>query len=215
MLKNKKMLPIVAILLIIVIAGIIMLNIKGMNYGLIYGNNATIKMSLDIKPELDDIVKEIFGSQYNIKSINSTENNIVITVKSTSSDQINELIAKTNEKYNLSITNEDIEIINNPKISGKDLVLPYLTPAIVVFVLILIYFIIRYKKVGILQILTTSLITIVGVQLLYLSIYALVRIPVNQLTMPISVLLFVVSFIVLIEVYERKIVRIKKSQKAK
>ena len=63
MLKNKKILPI--LVLVIIIVGVIMLAIKGMNYGLIYGNNTTIKMNLGKQVEVEDIAKEIKNSQFN------------------------------------------------------------------------------------------------------------------------------------------------------
>ena len=53
MLKNKKILPI--LILAIIIVGVVILAIKGMNYGLIYGNNTTIKMNLKLEKEAEDL----------------------------------------------------------------------------------------------------------------------------------------------------------------
>ena len=99
MLKNKKILPILVLLIIIV--GVIVLAIKGMNYGLIYGNNTTIKMNLGKQVEVEDIAKEIFEKEYNVKLVNNHKENVLITAKSVSEEQISTLISKINEKYEL------------------------------------------------------------------------------------------------------------------
>lgn len=211
MLKNKKILPI--LVLIIVMIGVIVLAIKGMNYGLNYGNNTTIKMNLKLEKETETIVKEVFGNKYNIKTANNTEDNIIITVKTASEEQINTFISKINEKYDLSITNEDLEVTNNSKMKGKDIIRPYLAPAIITSIIVVLYFIIRYKNLGILKTLITTLLTIFGAQMIYLSVYAIARIPVNELAMPISMLILILSFITLVEIFEKDMLELKSNKK--
>lgn len=213
MLKNKKILPILVLLIIIV--GVIVLAIKGMNYGLIYGNNTTIKMNLGKQVEVEDIAKEIFEKEYNVKLVNNHKENVLITAKSVSEEQISTLISKINEKYELSISNEDLEITNNSKMNGKDIIRPYLAPAIITSIIVVLYFTIRYKKLGVLKTLITTLLIIMGTQMVYLSIYAITRIPVNSLTMPIAVILFVIVIIVLIENFRKEKTKIKDKKKIK
>lgn len=211
MLKNKKILPILVLLIIIV--GVIVLAIKGMNYGLIYGNNTTIKMNLGKQVEVEDIAKEIFEKEYNMKFVNNHKENVLITAKSVSEEQISTLISKINEKYELSISNEDLEITNNSKMNGKDIIRPYLAPAIITSIIVVLYFIIRYKNLGILKTLITTLLTIFGAQMIYLSVYAIARIPVNELAMPISMLILVLSFIVLAEIFDKDMSKLKSNKK--
>ena len=211
MLKNKKILPILVLLIIIV--GVIVLAIKGMNYGLIYGNNTTIKMNLGKQVEVEDIAKEIFEKEYNVKLVNNNKENVLITAKSVSEEQISTLISKINEKYELSISNEDLEITNNSKMNGKDIIRPYLAPAIITSIIVVLYFTIRYKKLGVLKTLITTLLIIMGTQMVYLSIYAITRIPVNELAMPISMLILVLSFIVLAEIFDKDMSKLKSNKK--
>ena len=211
MLKNKKILPI--LVLVIIIVGVIMLAIKGMNYGLIYGNNTTIKMNLGKQVEVEDIAKEIFEKEYNVKLVNNHKENVLITAKSVSEEQISTLISKINEKYELSISNEDLEITNNSKMNGKDIIRPYLAPAIITSIIVVLYFTIRYKKLGVLKTLITTLLIIMGTQMVYLSIYAITRIPVNELAMPISMLILVLSFIVLAEIFDKDMSKLKSNKK--
>ena len=211
MLKNKKILPILVLLIIIV--GVIVLAIKGMNYGLIYGNNTTIKMNLGKQVEVEDIAKEIFEKEYNMKFVNNHKENVLITAKSVSEEQISTLISKINEKYELSISNEDLEITHNSKMNGKDIIRPYLAPAIITSIIVVLYFIIRYKNLGILKTLITTLLTIFGAQMIYLSVYAIARIPVNELAMPISMLILILSFITLAEIFEKDMSKLKSNKK--
>ena len=211
MLKNKKILPILVLLIIIV--GVIVLAIKGMNYGLIYGNNTTIKMNLGKQVEVEDIAKEIFEKEYNVKLVNNHKENVLITAESVSEEQISTLISKINEKYELSISKEDLEITNNAKMNGKDIIRPYLAPAIITSIIVVLYFTIRYKKLGVLKTLITTLLTIMGTQMVYLSIYAITRIPVNKLAMPISMLILVLSFIVLAERFDKDMSKLKSNKK--
>ena len=213
--KNKKMLFLLGVMLIIIIVGITIIYTKGMNYGLSYGENTTIEMYLTVKPETSDIkniVTEIFGKNNNIRIVENLKNDILITVKSADEQQINTLISKINEKYSLEITNDDLEVLNNAKMSLKDVIFPYIAPSIISTLVLLLYFIIRYRKQGIIKVFTYTVLTVIGAQLLYFSIYAIVRAPINELTMPISMILLILSFILLIETYEKN-EYIKKSQK--
>ena len=193
--------------------GVIVLAIKGMNYGLIYGNNTTIKMNLGKQVEVEDIAKEIFEKEYNVKLVNNHKENVLITAKSVSEEQISTLISKINEKYELSISNEDLEITNNSKMNGKDIIRPYLAPAIITSIIVVLYFTIRYKRLGVLKTLITTLLIIMGTQMVYLSIYAITRIPVNELAMPISMLILVLSFIVLAEIFDKDMSKLKSNKK--
>lgn len=216
MLKNKKNLTLIVLLLIIIIAGVSLTLIKGINYGLIYGENINIQMYINQKVELADIksiVTDVFGNKNNVKQINHLNQFIDITVKTASEEELNTLVSKINEKYELEITRDDLEIINNPKIKGIDLVFPYIMPVLITSIISLIYFIVRYRKIGILKILLYTIITIIGTQLIYLSIYSITRIPVNQLTMPISMAIFVLSLVLLSEAYESNDNNSKKTQK--
>ena len=163
--------------------------------------------------EVEDIAKEIFEKEYNVKLVNNHKENVLITAKSVSEEQISTLISKINEKYELSISNEDLEITNNSKMNGKDIIRPYLAPAIITSIIVVLYFTIRYKKLGVLKTLITTLLIIMGTQMVYLSIYAITRIPVNELAMPISMLILVLSFIVLAEIFDKDMSKLKSNKK--
>ena len=97
--------------------------------------------------------------------------------------------------------------------NGKDIIRPYLAPAIITSIIVVLYFTIRYKKLGVLKTLITTLLIIMGTQMVYLSIYAITRIPVNELAMPISMLILVLSFIVLAEIFDKDMSKLKSNKK--
>lgn len=206
MLKDKKAILIVAILLIVIISGIIITFTKGVNYNLSYGQNTTIAAYINTQIDLNeirDIVTEVFGRDNSIRKVDDLNNYLLITVKSANDEQIDTFVTKINEKYNLEITKDNLNISNNAKVGISDLVYPYIIPVLISSAIILIYFIVRYRKLGIPRVIISSILTVIGVQLIYLSAYAITRIPVNELTMSISMILFILSFILLIEKYEK------------
>ena len=182
-----------------------------------YGNNTTLELYLESNFKEDDvknIIEEVFGKDIKIRKVNNLNNDILITAKTISDEQINNLVSKINEKLNTELTKEDLIITNNAKINEMDLIKPYILPVVISSILVLIYFIIRYKQIGILkQIIPITLITIIFVQLLVLSVYAITRLPINEFTMPIAIALFVISLIILTEYFEKKLERAKLSQK--
>ena len=161
-----------------------------------YGNNTTLELYLESNFKEDDvknIIEEVFGKDIKIRKVNNLNNDILITAKTISDEQINNLVSKINE---------------------MDLIKPYILPVVISSILVLIYFIIRYKQIGILkQIIPITIITIIFVQLLVLSVYAITRLPINEFTMPIAIALFVISLIILTEYFEKKLERAKLSQK--
>ncbi len=215
MLKNKKILSLLVIVLIVIIVGIVIIFTKGMNYGLLYDNNKTIELYLEAgieSTDINSIIKEVFGDKIKIRQVNNLQYDILITTKSASDEQLNNLVFKVNEKYGLDIDVEDLIVTDNAKISGIDLVSPYLLPVSISTILILIYFIVRYKKLKIFKVSLITITTIIFIQLLLLSIYAIIRLPINEYTMPISMILYLISVIVLTEKFENDLEKLKKEQ---
>lgn len=215
MLKNRKILFLLAIMLIIIVAGIVMLFVKGMNYGLNYGDNTTVELYLESDFEdvdIQNIIKEVFGNDIEIRQVNNLKKDILIITKSVKDEQLNDLVSKVNEKYGLELKTDDLIVTNNVKISGVDLISPYVLPVVVTTVAILIYFIVRYKKIGIFKVSLITILTIVLVQLLVMSIYVITRLPINEYTMPISMMLYLISVIAITEKFENDLNNLKKEQ---
>ncbi len=215
MLKNKKMLSLLAIILIIVIAGTIMLFIKGMNYGLTYGDNTTIELYLETDFESADvqgIIKEVFGDNIKTRQVNNLKQDVLIITKSVSDEQLNTLVSKVNEKYGLELKTDDLLITNNTKISGVDLISSYILPICISTIAILVYFMIRYRKLGIYKVTLITILTIIIILAVYTSIYAIIRLPINEFTMPIAMILYVISIILVAEKFERDLLELSNKE---
>ena len=91
-------------------------------------------------------MEETIGSNANVRTLNESNSSILITVKEISDEQKNNLAAKINEKYSLELSQEDLKITNNAQIKLCDLIKPYIAPSIISIALIMIYFVIRYRK---------------------------------------------------------------------
>lgn len=212
MLKNKKMLSLLVIILIIIIAGTVILFTKGMNYGLVYGDNTTVELYLEADFKNDDIqsiIKEVFGDNIKIRQVNNLRQDILIIAKSVSDEQLNTLVSKFNEKYGLELKTEDLLITNNTKISGVDLISSYILPICISAIAILAYFIIRYRRLGIYKVSLITILTIILAFAMYASIYAISRLPINEFTMPIAVIIYAISIILITEKFENDLKKAK------
>lgn len=207
MLKNKKILVLLVAILVIIMVGVILLGVKGMNYSLLYGANTQIEMYLENDFELEDIkaiAKETLGEN-NIRLLDESKHDILITVKSASDEQQNNLISKVNEKYGLELSMQNLIVVNNGEMKLTDLISRYVFPVVIASLVILAYFIVRYRKLKIEKVALYTLITIIGLQIALLIIYAITRIPVNSFTMPISMLIFILSVLGLTEYFDNQI----------
>lgn len=211
MFKDKKKIFLV-ILAIIILAGIIVFCIKGLNYNISYGKNTNIlvNFSTDVDTkEIKQVVEEVIENSARVRTNNETNSYITITVESITDEQKTNLISKLNEKYELELADEDLEIISNAQIKLVDIIKPYIAPSVISIILIMIYFIIAYRKYGIGKVVLETLGSILISEATLFSIYAIARIPVNSITMPISVILFVIVIIALMEKFKKEETKIK------
>ena len=217
MFKDKKNI-FLAIICIVILAGIIMFCIKELNYNLSYGKNTTISVNIEKDVNINEIkqlVEEVVGSEADVRTLNESNNYVLITVKEITDEQKSNLLAKINEKYSLELSQDDIKTTNNAQVKLCDMIKPYITPSIISIALIMIYFVIRYRKYGIGKIILETLGSIVISEALLFSIYAITRIPVNSLTMPMAVILFVIVIIVLMERFRKEEAKAKEKSKRK
>lgn len=85
----------------------------------------------------------------------------------------------------------------------KDLTQPYIIPMLVSFLIITVYYIVKYRKIGILKVIEYTLIGTIGIQLVFLSIYSITRLKINFVTMPISIIIYALTFLVLTDIFDK------------
>ena len=201
------------ILICLILAGTIMVCLKGFNVGLPYRENINISVYVGKKIEDKDmktITNEVFkGKSTMVQKVELFEDMISIQTEEMSEEELNEkkkiLINKLNEKYEVEIKDDDREIVHNPKVRLSTIAKRYVLPFGITTIAIVIYQIIRFRKLGVLKILLTTIISLGIISLTYLSLIAITRIPINKLTIPVGMLIYVTVIIILNMKYEEKL----------
>ena len=195
---NKKI--IYAVLAVIFIVAVIITAVKGFNVGLVYGEGTEINFSLtdsDVeKEDVKAIAKEVFpGSKVIIQRIEYFTNSALIKINKTdvSAEDIENLKNKINEKYNVNLQTEAIEVNHVQNVKLRTIVEPYVGPLGLSLLVILGYFAIRFRgtkeMIALVKYIVISEATI-------FCLYAICRLPVNGITMPFVTLAFFGTIIV-------------------
>lgn len=195
---KQKSTKILAILIaIILILGTIMIFTKGLAFELKYQDSKKIEINLGKEfneKEIKEITKEVFGNQpVMIQAIEVYKDAISITTTEITEEQKTEIVTKINEKYGVELKAEDITIEEIAHTRGRDIIKPYIQPFAISTIIILVYLIIRYNKLNLLEILTQSIGIIVLTQFVLLSIIAITRMSIGTLTMPVVLIVYTFS----------------------
>lgn len=202
-----------ALLICIIIAGIIVIATFGLKADIIYSKNIELDIYLGKsfeKKDIENIVNEVFpGERTIVQEIEFFEDMVSITIQDRDEEELNnkveELNNKINEKYELENEVDDISITHNPKVKLSSLIMPYVWIMGISLVLILIFVAIRYKNLRVVKTLLTYIISIIGVEMLFLSILAIARIPINRQIIPIGLILYIFVITILTILNERKL----------
>ena len=202
----KKKIIIGIILTVIILVGIVITCTLGLNFDLIYTNHKEVDIYIEQEFNNDDIyniAKEVLGQEkILVQKVELYEDMVSISVKDITDEQLENLNNKINEKYGIENKIEDIDITSSPNVRGRDLIKPYILPVVITFILIIIYIAIysaicshNGAKIDIIKTLAKSIGVIIGTQLLYLSLIAITRIPINRLTIPFAIVIYVITTI--------------------
>lgn len=197
-----------AIITFLLVAGILILCIMGLNVGLTYAQSKQVDIYIGKEFENNDIaqiVKEVTGESFvGIQKVELYEDMVSITTKELSQEQLEQINQKINEKYAIENKIEDLTIIDNAKIRGRDVIKPYILPILITLVIITVYAAIRYRKLGI----GKTIIRVLGypilVEALLLSIIGIARIPVNYTTVSVVLLAYAITHIFVFLGLEKK-----------
>lgn len=209
-LKDPKKIFFYAVIALIIIAGIVMVAAKEFNVELRYKANKKVELSIG---ETVDIAKiqekadEVFGKGKSVvQMVEVFKDSVQITAEEISEEQKNSLVEKVNELYPQEATVEGEEpaklldastvtIDSNENARLRDILKPYIIPTAVVTMVILVYYAILYRKLGVAKVILKSLLTIVLAQVVLLSVLAIIRFPMGRLTTPLILLVYVTSLI--------------------
>lgn len=205
------------ILAVVIITGIIVIATVGFNVELNLKANNRVELHLGKNFEISDIrniTNEIFKSQpVIIQKVEVFEDTVGITAEEITDEQKQQLVDKVNEKYSLELNADSIETEKIPNEKIKDLINPYIFAFGLSTGLILVYMILKYKKLGMINILLTTLITITTTQATLFSLIAITRIPVGRFTIPMVITVFFITLFVLTHNFENKLDKVKEDKK--
>lgn len=205
---KSKQLRIILIALII-IAGIVMIAVKGFNFDLKYQDTQKVELYLQTEFNIGDIkqiTNEVFGNQkVMIQKVEVFEDSVSITTTSISDEQKNNLVTKVNEKYGTELKAEDIQIENIAHTRGRDIIKPYIIPFAIAIIATLIYIGIRYYKLKTVNVILTSIGIMVLAQILLFCVMAITRIPIGRLTIPLVIFVYLVTLFGITNRFENKL----------
>jgi len=200
--KTEQSKPIKLILLIsiviIIVGGIVILT-KGFNVGLDYSEAKNIKIYFEASyndNDLNQILNDVFENENRkIQEIEYFHDAVSIKIKNVSDEQIDNLKQKIGEKYNIDDIDKHIIVNDIPGLKLKDLAKPYIMPIIIATIIIFIYIVIRFRKIGIKETVLIPVVELFVIQLTYISLIAICRIPFGKLVIPVSILLYILSIV--------------------
>ena len=209
---KSKQLKIILIALVI-IAGIAMIAVKGFNFDLKYQDTQRVELYLKTEFNISDIrqiTNEVFGNQkVMIQKVEVFEDSVSITTTSISDEQKSNLITKINEKYGTELTAEDTTVEDIGHTRGRDIIKPYIIPFVIAVIIVLVYLGIRYYKLNIAKVIAKSIGIMALAQILLFSVIAITRIPIGRLTIPMVILVYLLTLFGITNMFEKDLAKKK------
>lgn len=206
----KKMIYI--ILAIIIIAGTVIVGTVGLKADIAYKKNIRIDIYLGKEFDNNDIkliAKGIFkDNDILVQQIELFGDMVSITVGQEHKENIDSLVetlkGALEEKYGIKFGKSDVQIVYNPKIKLSSIITPYIMPIGIATLIILVYVAIVYRKLGVFKVLGNYILWLIASELTFLSVFAIARIPINRLVIPLGLLIYVVVVTILTAINEKK-----------
>lgn len=205
---KSKQLKMVLIVLII-IAGIAMIAVKGFNFDLKYQDAQKIQLNLGKEFDNNDIKtiakEQLNGQKIMINKVEEFEDTVDITAKEINDEAKNNIITKINEKYETEINSETITVENVKHVRGRDLIKPYIIPFAIATITILVYIAIRYSKLGWAKTTLATIGILVLSQAVLFSVMAITRLPIGRLTIPLVIIVYLITLMGITNKLEEKL----------
>ena len=208
---------IVALLVaIIMIVGLIVTLTVGFNFDLKYQQAKKLQLYLEKDFEIADIkqiTSEVLPNEkVMLQKVEVFEDTVSIIAKEISEEQRNNLVNKINEKYELELKADQIEITTIPHTRGRDIIIPYITPFLIATILILVYMAVRYYKLGMIKTILKTGLTVVLAQAVLASVVVITRIPIGRLTIPLVLIVYVLSLLGMTSCLEKELSQKKEEE---
>ena len=148
--------------------------------------------------DVEAIAKEVLGKE-SVKVEKYEENESYATIEAgiITDKEAEELANKINEKYEVSITkssiqyDKEISLSKVGRVTLMDMAKQYLFYVIIATFAVLVYFAIMYRKQGIANVVSKTVVLIVLAEALFVSIIAIVRYPIDKLVIMAALTIYI------------------------
>lgn len=195
------------VVIAIMLAGISVICTTGFNLSLMYSNNKRIDVYIGKDFSLGDIkvlADETIEGNKVLQTAEILDDYATITVKDASEEQINNFKTKIAEKYDVSEKLQSIKTTEVPSVNVIDVMKPYIFPITLTTLIATIYLAIRFREKNVLKVIAKVIISLIIVEVCYFSIIAITRIPFSDLIMPIGLLIYIVSLMIIVNNLKNK-----------
>ena len=195
--RNKKIIAI-AILALIILAGIVVVNILGFTKQLEFKQGQSIDVY--VRKEIDEkkikeIANEVLGKENMVQLVEIYKDMVTIRAEQITEEQKNNIVNKIKENYEFEQTAEETVINTVPATRILDMYKHYVVPMLISGVIILAYMLIRYNKKGVIKVLLRTILIPIIAELVLLSLIAITRIPLGVYTPILVIIVYLASIV--------------------
>lgn len=207
------------VICIIIVIGAVVAGVKGFKFDMQYEarNKITLSNKTGIEiSEMEQIAKEVLGDKrFKVQEVELFGNTVSIIANEITEDEKTKIVEKFNEKYGTDVSIDSVTITNIPHTRIRDIIKPYILPIAITFIIILVYFMIRYSKLGITKVCIETIAKTVLMELLAFSIIAIARIPFGTIVPPIILGVYTITVTIISSNFENKRVALELEEEKK
>ncbi len=208
---KNKIIGIVSILIVII--ALIVVIVGGFNVERKYQSYKKISIyvgeEVDIE-KIEKVVNDTLGkNKATVQKIEIYNDTFQVIAKEITEEQKNTIVDKVNELYPITtvdnnventetsvrVKKEDIQIVSASNVRLRDVFKPYIMPFIIATLCIIVYVAIRYRKIGVIRVILETIGVLLGVQILLLSVLAIIRFPMGRFTPALILIAYIMSVI--------------------
>ena len=159
---------------------------------------------------IEKVVNDTLGkNKATVQKIEIYNDTFQVIAKEITEEQKNTIVDKVNELYPITtvdnnventetsvrVKKEDIQIVSASNVRLRDVFKPYIMPFIIATLCIIVYVAIRYRKIGVIRVILETIGVLLGVQILLLSVLAIIRFPMGRFTPALILIAYIMSVI--------------------
>ena len=200
-------------LILIIVAGIVVVALKGVNVSLLFEQHESVNLVIGKEVNIDDI-KNICSEDFKeknviVRKLELFDDAANINVESMTDEEKQNLVNKVNEKYETEFTIDSINVKVIPKVRIRDTVRPYIVPLVIATVAIVAYMVIRFRKIKITKLLGKIAAIILLTEATVTSIVTIARIPVTPVLINVMFAVAILELVLYVDYTEKNYKTIK------